>query len=409
MRGALPEKWIEGEAADDRPRDVAARTLQNRLGAVLQLLPLAAEKAGEDSDYIHELRVWTRRATAALALYEELMPRRRFAWMKKQLKRVRRAAKDARDCDVLLERLRHKQSTRGAKRWLEAVRAEREEAQKVVVAAHERLGRGHRFARRIDKLLQRVRSRGEETAGAESTRFGDWARERLRPLVEQFFGAIPSDPTDEAALHRLRVRGKELRYAMELLAGAFPDEFRTGLYPTIEAIQDRLGDINDLATAKARLQQKLEAVTGAAEAASWRRLLASEEAQLGQARQAFWDWCTPQRLAAGGRELLGGGPARPGRAAGAQAPPQGLPAPAQAAAPSPNVPLCEDIELQEVPFDLRPLPSWLPRWITCALSSPTMWRTPCAKPSGNQYRRSSQAFFSSIHPPAGTSGPSSLS
>ncbi len=65
MKGALPEKWIEGEAAGDRPSDVAVRTLQNRLGAVLQLLPLAAEKAEEDIDYIHELRVWTRRAAAA--------------------------------------------------------------------------------------------------------------------------------------------------------------------------------------------------------------------------------------------------------------------------------------------------------------------------------------------------------
>jgi CHAD domain-containing protein/uncharacterized protein Yka (UPF0111/DUF47 family) len=295
MEVAFPEKWIAGVAAGDRPSDVAVRTLQNRLGAVLQLLPLAAEKAEEDISYIRELRVWTRRATAALGLYEDLLPRRRFSWMKKQLKRIRRAANDARDCDVLIERLRKQPSSRGTKRWLEAVRAEREEAQKAVVDAHERLRRGDRFARRIDKLLQRVRSRGEEEAGAASARFGDWSGQRLRPLVELFFGAVPFERTDEAALHQFRVRGKELRYAMELLAGAFPDEFRTRLYPTIEAMQDRLGEINDLASAKARLHQKLKAASGS-KLAAWRRLLASEQAQFSQARQAFWDWCFPRLL-----------------------------------------------------------------------------------------------------------------
>jgi hypothetical protein len=78
------EKWIEGVAAGDRTGDVALRALRIRLGAVLELLPLAAEKAEEDTEHIHQLRVWTRRAVAALELYEDLLPRRRTSWMKKQ-------------------------------------------------------------------------------------------------------------------------------------------------------------------------------------------------------------------------------------------------------------------------------------------------------------------------------------
>jgi CHAD domain-containing protein len=270
--------------------------LQNRLGAVLHYLPLAAEKAGEDVEHVHQLRVWARRAAAALRLYEDWMPRRRLCWIKKELKRVRRAANDARDCDVLIQRLGKKQSSHGAKRWLETVRAERDEAQKAVVAVHDRLRHEHRCARQVDKLLQRVRSRGSERAGAASPRFGDWARERLRPVVEQFFGAVPCDRADEAALHQFRIRGKELRYTMELLAGAFPEPFRTKLYPAVEAMQDRLGEINDLATAKARLQQKIEAASHSSDSASWRPLLRNEQAQLDQARQQFWAWWTPQRL-----------------------------------------------------------------------------------------------------------------
>lgn len=301
MKGALPEKWIEA-AAGDRPSDVALLTLQNRLGAVLQCLPPAAKKHKQDVEHVHQLRIWTRRATAALSLYEEQMPRRRFSWMRKQLKRVRRAANAARDCDVLLARLKNKHAQRGTKRWLEVIRAERADAQQAIVAAYERLKHDDRFTQRIDKLLKRVRALGEEQAAGESVGFGDWARERLRRLVERFFATVPADKADASAFHNFRIRGKELRYALELLAGMFPDEARTKLYPTIEAMQDRLGEINDLATAMAWLQRKIESASDPKEAALWRRLLASEQAEFDQVRPAFWDWCTPQRL----QELLGG-------------------------------------------------------------------------------------------------------
>jgi len=146
------------------------------------------------------------------------------------------------------------------------------------------------------------------TIPAASSRFSDRAQERLCLVVEQFFRTVPSDMTDEAALHQFRIRGQELRYTMELLAGAFPDEFRTRLYPIIEVMQARPGELNDLATAKTRLQQKIEAAGCAAEAVSWRRLLASEQRQFDQAWQGFRDWCTPQRL----QELRHGSETLPG-------------------------------------------------------------------------------------------------
>jgi CHAD domain-containing protein len=293
MRIELPEKWIAAAAADEQIHHVAARTLQSRLGAVLKLLPLAANKAHEDIEYIHELRVWTRRATAALDLYAELMPRRQFFWIKKQLKRVRKAANEARDCDVHIARLKQQYSGRATKHWLIGLRAERQRSQKAVIDAYDRLRRDHRFERRIDKLLQKVLDRIQDKVGAAPKRFVLWAQEHLSPLVEQFFAAIPSDRTDEAALHRLRICGKQLRYDMELLAGAFPAEFRTELYATIEAMLDRLGEINDLVTAKIWLQ-KLKAASRKEDAASWRRLLATEEAQLSQVLESFWEWFNPQ-------------------------------------------------------------------------------------------------------------------
>jgi CHAD domain-containing protein/uncharacterized protein Yka (UPF0111/DUF47 family) len=339
MQGASTEKWVQGVSPADRNIDVAVRTMGGRLDAVLHYLPLAAEKADEDAEYVHQLRVWTRRATAALRLYEDLLPRRRCSWLKKQLKRMRRAANNARDCDVLVQRLAKKSAGRGTKRWLEATRAERAEAQGAIVAVAERLLREDRFPRRIAKLLERTRSRGEQALDPERERFGTWARTRLRLMVDQFFAAVPADREDAVALHRFRIAGKRLRYAMELVAGAFPERLRTELYPIVEALQDRLGEINDLATAMTRLARKIEESSDAREAAGWRRLLAGERHKLDEAGRGFWEWCTPrlvEDLRVGFGTMLGDPPRRAGPAE--RPAPTPLPEPARKAGPEPGPP-----------------------------------------------------------------------
>jgi CHAD domain-containing protein len=257
-------------------------------------LPLAAEKADDDPEHVHELRVWTRRAGAAFRLYQDLMPRRQLLWMTKQLKRIRHSANNARDLDVLIKRLgTQQQMTRGQRTWLAQARADRNRAQKAIVAVYDRLRHKHRFERRIEKVLRPLREQGRGRAG---TRFGVWAVERLRPLVRKFFAVVPTNHNDERALHQFRIRGKELRYAIELLAGAFPPALRDTIYREIETIQDRLGVLNDLATSRDRLLQKTEKARD--DRAELRRLLANEESKLQRTRTDFWEWCTPDFLQA---------------------------------------------------------------------------------------------------------------
>ena len=288
------DKWVLDVAHHDRTSDVAIRTLKARFAAVQHYLPLAAEKAEEDAEHVHELRVWTRRAAAALDLYVDFLPRRRRAWMKRQLKHLRRAANDARDYDVFVQRLTKEHPGPDSERYLEKVRAQRRKAQRPIVAIHERLKRDDRFARRIVQLLRRVRLRGKKKAVLEDFPFGTWARSSLLPMVQRFFKAAPADGMDVAALHKLRIRGKELRYAMELLAGAFPLDFRGKLYPIIETLQDKLGEINDRATAQVRLRQRIKSADDKAEVDYLRKLRAEERLKLKQARREFLDWCTQQ-------------------------------------------------------------------------------------------------------------------
>jgi len=134
MSMARMDKWIPDVSPDDRTSDVAARTLRLRLAAVRHYLPLAAERPEEDIEYVHELRVATRRTTAALRLYAGLLPGRRTARMERRLKQIRRAAGDARDYNVLAQGLCAGRSDPEAQRYLNEVRSLRREAQKAIRA-----------------------------------------------------------------------------------------------------------------------------------------------------------------------------------------------------------------------------------------------------------------------------------
>lgn len=92
-------KWVEGIAPGERAGRIAVRTLRVRLERVEHYLKRAAKKADKDVEYVHNLRIWTRRATAALKLYDEMLPSKQAAWFRKWLKRIRHAAVDARDYD----------------------------------------------------------------------------------------------------------------------------------------------------------------------------------------------------------------------------------------------------------------------------------------------------------------------
>jgi CHAD domain-containing protein len=259
-------------------------------------LPLAAQQWQEDVEHVHQVRVWSRRATAALRLYRDLLPWGKAAKVKKHLSQIRRAANDARDDDVLILRLQQDPDDPGAVRLMERVREHRQQSQEPLSKIFERLCNGEKFGHHVQRLLKRTRARAKSDKHG-ATKFRKWARKNLRPYVEEFFHRADADFADYEALHQLRISGKKLRYTMELLAGAFPSRFTKRLYPKVTALQDRLGEINDYATAKARYVRWLDESDTAPEAGYLRNLM-EEEGQLLQQRMAeFAKWFTPERAA----------------------------------------------------------------------------------------------------------------
>ncbi len=245
-------KWDKTARPDSLVVDVAYRALADRLGAVLYYLPLAALRADEDSEYVHQLRVGTRRVNAAFKVFADVLPQRRTRRMSKILKRVRRAAGAARDLDVLAERFTNLRDGGLLAAELPVARISllRQDAQQWIIEANRRLRPG-KLRRSVRKLLTRIRKRRK----SHDRRLDDMAPRALRSAAQVFFEAGRGDLCVAENLHEMRIAGKQLRYAMELLAGAFDASFRKELYPLFAEVQERLGAINDLAVAEQRLQE----------------------------------------------------------------------------------------------------------------------------------------------------------
>jgi len=305
-------KWIEGIRPDEPVSKAATKTLRRRLHAVWDALTEAASPHTGDSPAdaataVHQLRVATRRGMAAMQGYAELLPRKKSAWVEKQLKRLRRRAGDARDYDVLVERLGKRDDADRLQPLVDRLSAMRLEAQRPIVRVHRRLC-DRDFPGRVKRMLRKIHA---PRHGREAT-FLAWARLGLSRNIDAFFTAAAGDLNDITALHQFRIEGKLLRYALEYFGAAFGPPVREQAYPQIVQMQNLLGLVNDHASALAHFEtwqtewddDELKPLLAG--------LISEEQTALDETRREFFRWWTPQR-AAELKQLLDALPANPNR------------------------------------------------------------------------------------------------
>jgi CHAD domain-containing protein len=287
-------KWIEGQP-EDTVQLVARRALENRLQRTWHYLELEMRSPQSEIENVHQLRVFARRTAAAMDIFAAWLPTRRGIWMAKQVKRIRRAAGEARDFDVLaarwLARVDRNPSDQAAL-LLEHIQRHRQEAQQPIEAIHKKLVR-KKFARRTSKLLKRIRERAGE--GTCAGRFGCMARVALGHLVRPYLESALAEMTDPEALHAFRIQGKQVRYAMEIFAGAFEADFRQQLYPIVATLQDRLGAINDHVTAQTHFSEWLTATESCATRHALELGIREEQQALEASRKDFLSWWSRER------------------------------------------------------------------------------------------------------------------
>ncbi len=179
-------KWIDVESADEPAAAVARRAIRARLKTVWDWLPCAANQSSNDAEFIHQLRVSTRRAMAALHLFELFLPDRRSRWFRKQLKRLRETAGEARDLDVLYQRVSDVcqcDPLTGCATLLDRIAQARQAAQPAITKIYEKLQRRH-YRRRLKQLTKRIHWRCQQSG---SPNYREAAPSRFAALGGRFF------------------------------------------------------------------------------------------------------------------------------------------------------------------------------------------------------------------------------
>jgi CHAD domain-containing protein len=289
-------KWIEGLGPHSMVEDAARRSLEPRLTSVVHLLPLAAHLAAHDIEHVHRLRVATRRAGAALRLYRDCVAPKPSRWLKKKLRKIRRAAGDARDLDVLAERLMRDYGEPVAP-IIELIKRDRAAVQPAILGVAEECREDDRFVRKTAALLK---SLDREAAGDDEAKpilFQEWAAKQFTEVADKFAAAMPNELSDPPALHEFRICGKALRYAIELVASAFGPELRKELYPMVEKLQERLGNVQDHVAAIDRCRAWAAATRNEALHETLRELGEAEHRGLTDSIHAFRSWWTDERAA----------------------------------------------------------------------------------------------------------------
>jgi CHAD domain-containing protein len=241
---AASGKWIDGLGPETIVADAARRSLEPRLAAIAHALPLAAYLAEHDIEHVHRLRVATRRAAAALKLYHDWLPRKSARWMKKRLRQIRRAASEARDLDVLIQRLQRESDTK-AEPIVRFLAAKRSAVQPSIIELAEDMRRDDRFVRKAARLFSKIAPSDQEGEAAPPAHLCDWAPPQLDKFRSAFIELLPDGSDHIESLHQFRIRTKALRYAIELLAPAFEPQLRNEIYPAVEKLQEQLGKITD--------------------------------------------------------------------------------------------------------------------------------------------------------------------
>jgi CHAD domain-containing protein len=287
----LPSKWISGVSAEQPVREAAARILDVRLRSVWCWLPLAAEKSGEDVEYVHQLRIASRRAVEAARMFSHLVEREKLADCREALRRIRRAADGARNWDVLIARLGGSESIADSIR--EELRRRRADVQGPIAAICQEM-QDTAFERRIEELVAAIegqtRKKALHSLGRQAPRY-------LKKSLRRFFRAAVADLSNDDNLHELRILAKKLRYTMEPLAPAFEPAFRERLYPQVTFLQDFLGRINDHAMAGSLFGEWHGQTEVAVEKAFLAGMLAAEKRACNDLRQTFLAFWTPDTIA----------------------------------------------------------------------------------------------------------------
>lgn len=208
-----------------------------------------------DPEFIHQMRVATRRLRAALRLFAPVLPAGLAEVLVPELRVLTSRLGHARDLDVLLAEIatpvmRALPDEPRLAALAGAITDRQYSARAAAVRHLQSIAHG-RLVLQATALLHRppLRRPVEQTFGLTES-VGDFAAVRLRRLRKKVRGLAAAAAVDDApSLHRLRIGIKRLRYALEFFMPLATGKSLPRLLASLVQMQDELGQLNDLANA----------------------------------------------------------------------------------------------------------------------------------------------------------------
>jgi len=216
----------------------------------------AGVRIGEDPEAVHQARVACRRIRSTLRTFAGVLEPEWTARLREELRWLADRLGEVRDADVLLARLEGGLATlpevdeAPGRRLLAGLAGERDEARERLIEA---MGED-RYAGLLDDLVAAavapaVLAEAARPAAAVLPPLAASAWSKLRKAVRR----AGDEPSDEA-LHKIRIRAKRLRYAVEAIEPVAGKPARR-LAKAAADLQDVLGEQHDAVVAEAWLRR----------------------------------------------------------------------------------------------------------------------------------------------------------
>lgn len=231
----------------------ASMAVGRALAAILETLIAVIDESDpgviepRNPDGLHDLRVAVRRTRSALALFGEVLPAPALRHGRKFFKDLGRRTTDARDLDVLLLELPGYVEELGPAERVGLGELESRiglEIEREYAAIRSWLaGKPYRremqsWRAHLDRLASTTEGEPIRRSMAEAIRKAAGGTEKLAETL------AADDPG--AALHRLRIRFKKLRYALEFASPLAPGGEVDAVIALLKQLQDQLGLHQDL-------------------------------------------------------------------------------------------------------------------------------------------------------------------
>jgi inorganic triphosphatase YgiF len=212
-----------------------------------------------DPGALHQARVAMRRLRSAFTLFRPVIADERHEELREEVRWFTNQLGDARNIDVLLKRFSSGGKGGAGDRLRERLRAERENAYDQVMEA---LGSQRLRMMMLELVAWIETGKWRNDNGMAALPLAEFASGRLdkRWRKVKKGGAALTQPEAEPR-HQLRIEIKKLRYAVEFLASLTKDKEAIAkqerFVSALEEMQEQLGELNDVETARILLSNLL--------------------------------------------------------------------------------------------------------------------------------------------------------